>query len=106
MDIIIVGAGIGGLAAAAALLQRSHRVRVFEQAAQLGEVGAGIQMSANAVIRRCAAPPFRLRLRLSSRQGTFIRPVGAASARACAAAAPCATDALPQRRPSARARTR
>jgi salicylate hydroxylase len=49
MEIAIVGAGIGGLAAAASLLMRGHRVRVFEQAAQLGEVGAGIQMSANAV---------------------------------------------------------
>ncbi len=49
MDIVIIGAGLGGLAAAACLLQRGHRVRVFEQAAQLGEVGAGIQMSANAV---------------------------------------------------------
>lgn len=49
MDIAIVGAGIGGLAAAASLLQRGHRVRVYEQAPQLGEVGAGIQMSANAV---------------------------------------------------------
>ena len=49
MDIAIVGAGLGGLTAAAALLQRGHRVRVFEQAAQLGEVGAGIQMSANAM---------------------------------------------------------
>jgi salicylate hydroxylase len=49
MNIVIVGAGIGGLAAAAALLQRGHKVRVFEQSSQLGEVGAGIQMSANAV---------------------------------------------------------
>jgi hypothetical protein len=49
MDILIIGAGLGGLAAAAALLQRGHRVRVFEQAPQLGEVGAGIQMSANAM---------------------------------------------------------
>ena len=49
MDIIVIGAGIGGLAAAALLQRRGHRVRVFEQAAQLGEVGAGIQMSANAV---------------------------------------------------------
>jgi salicylate hydroxylase len=49
MDIIVIGAGIGGLTAAASLLQRGHRVRVFEQSAQLGEVGAGIQMSANAV---------------------------------------------------------
>ncbi len=49
MDIVVIGAGLGGLTAAAALLQRGHRVRVFEQAAQLGEVGAGIQMSANAM---------------------------------------------------------
>jgi len=49
VDIIVVGAGIGGLAAAAALLKRGHRLRVYEQAAELGEVGAGIQMSANAV---------------------------------------------------------
>ena len=49
MDIVIVGAGLGGLTAAAALLQHGHRVRVFEQAAQLGEVGAGIQLSANAM---------------------------------------------------------
>jgi salicylate hydroxylase len=49
MEIVIVGAGIGGLAAAATLLLRGHKVRVYEQSAQLGEVGAGIQMSANAV---------------------------------------------------------
>jgi salicylate hydroxylase len=49
MHIAIIGAGLGGLAAAAALLQRGHTVRVFEQAPQLGEVGAGIQMSANAM---------------------------------------------------------
>lgn len=49
MDILIVGAGLGGLTAAAVLQQRGHRVRVFEQAPQLGEVGAGIQLSANAM---------------------------------------------------------
>ena len=49
MNIIIVGAGIGGLTAAACLLKSGHSVRVYEQAAQLGEVGAGIQSSANAV---------------------------------------------------------
>ncbi|OYU84031.1 MAG: hypothetical protein CFE45_26090, partial [Burkholderiales bacterium PBB5] len=49
MDILIVGAGIGGLTAAIRLVQRGHRVRVMEQAKVLGEVGAGIQMSANAV---------------------------------------------------------
>jgi salicylate hydroxylase len=49
MDILIVGAGIGGLTAAIRLVQSGHRVRVVEQAKVLGEVGAGIQMSANAV---------------------------------------------------------
>jgi salicylate hydroxylase len=49
MDIAIVGAGIGGLAAAGCLLKSGHRVRVYEQAPELGEVGAGVQMSANAV---------------------------------------------------------
>lgn len=49
MRIAIVGAGIGGLAAAALLSKRGHRVRVYEQAPALVEVGAGVQMSANAV---------------------------------------------------------
>lgn len=49
MNILIVGAGIGGLTAAIRLVQQGHRVRVVEQAKVLGEVGAGIQMSANAV---------------------------------------------------------
>lgn len=47
-NVIIVGAGIGGLAAAAVLLDRGHRVRIYEQAPALGEIGAGIQISANA----------------------------------------------------------
>lgn len=49
MHIVIVGAGLGGLAAAALLLRAGHSVRVLEQSAQLGEVGAGIQVSANAM---------------------------------------------------------
>lgn len=47
--IIVAGAGLGGLAAAACLLQDGHDVAVYEQAPQLGEVGAGIQVSANAM---------------------------------------------------------
>lgn len=49
-NILIVGAGIGGLAAAVALQRAGMRVRVFEQAAQLGEVGAGISISPNAAL--------------------------------------------------------
>jgi salicylate hydroxylase len=47
--ILIAGAGIGGLTAAACLVKAGHDVQVFEQAPQLTEVGAGIQMSANAM---------------------------------------------------------
>jgi salicylate hydroxylase len=48
-DILIAGAGLGGLAAASCLMKAGHRVRVFEQAPKLGEIGAGIQISANAM---------------------------------------------------------
>jgi salicylate hydroxylase len=46
-EILIAGAGLGGLAAAASLMKRGFKVRLFEQAAQLGEIGAGVQQSAN-----------------------------------------------------------
>ncbi len=49
MKIIIAGAGIGGLTAASCLMKAGHDVQVLEQAPALGEVGAGIQMSANAM---------------------------------------------------------
>lgn len=49
LKIIIAGAGLGGLAAAASLIQNGHEVTVLEAAPQLGEVGAGIQQSANSV---------------------------------------------------------
>ncbi|WP_439520626.1 FAD-dependent monooxygenase [Hydrogenophaga sp.] len=45
--IAIAGAGIGGLTAALALMQRGFQVDVYEQARVFGEVGAGIQLSAN-----------------------------------------------------------
>ncbi|MBC6407229.1 MAG: FAD-dependent monooxygenase [Rhodobacteraceae bacterium] len=45
--ILVVGAGVGGLAAALALLQRGARVRIFEQAQAITEVGAGLQISPN-----------------------------------------------------------
>lgn len=48
MRVAIVGAGLGGLTAALALAQRGIAVTVFEQAAALGEVGAGITISPNA----------------------------------------------------------
>ena len=53
MDIALVGAGIGGLTAAACLLRNGHRVRIYEQAGHVSEVGAAVQMSANAVDGQC-----------------------------------------------------
>ena len=45
--ILIVGAGLGGLAASLCLMRAGFNVEVYEQAPALAEVGAGIQMSAN-----------------------------------------------------------
>ena len=47
MRILIVGAGIGGLTAALALLRDGHDVAVCEQVEKLAELGAGVQISAN-----------------------------------------------------------
>jgi len=47
MNIGVLGGGIGGLTAALALAQRGAQVTVLEQAEQLREVGAGIQVSPN-----------------------------------------------------------
>ena len=49
MRIAIIGAGIGGLAIAAALHQRGFEPQVFEQADRFARVGAGLQQSPNAV---------------------------------------------------------
>src|SRR5262245_7963711 len=45
---IVAGGGIGGLAAALALTRQGLPVKVLEQATQLGEIGAGIQLGPNA----------------------------------------------------------
>ena len=45
--ILIAGGGIGGMCAAAALLKRGYDVDIFEQAGELREIGAGIQISPN-----------------------------------------------------------
>ncbi len=46
--IVIAGGGIGGLALAIGLAQKGVRSIVLEKAAQLGEIGAGIQLGPNA----------------------------------------------------------
>ena len=53
-SIAIVGAGMGGLAAAATLRQIGCDVQVYEQASRFARIGAGIQMMPNSmkVLRR------------------------------------------------------
>ena len=50
LRVAIVGGGIGGLTAALALRARGLKVAIFEQAVQLGEIGAGISIHANAAL--------------------------------------------------------
>jgi len=80
--ILIAGAGLGGLTAALALQARGFHVRIVEQAAQLRELGAGIQLSANAnralyqlglgeALARVASPADGKRIRLWSTGQTW-----------------------------------
>jgi salicylate hydroxylase len=48
LKLLVAGAGIGGLTAALAALRKGIEVEVYEQARELKEVGAGVQLSANA----------------------------------------------------------
>lgn len=47
--IVIIGGGVGGLAAAVALRQRGFEVKIYERSNKLEEVGAGLQVGPNAV---------------------------------------------------------
>ncbi|MBN9408523.1 MAG: FAD-dependent monooxygenase [Burkholderiales bacterium] len=73
-QLLIAGAGIGGLAAALASARAGWQVRVFEQAREFGEVGAGLQLGPNvtrllaewdlsSALESVAAFPGRLRVR-------------------------------------------
>ena len=48
LPVLVAGGGIGGLAAALALVRQGFRVKVMEQAPEIGEIGAGMQLGPNA----------------------------------------------------------
>lgn len=58
-DLVIVGAGIGGLALAIALSRIGRPFKIYEQAERFARVGTGIQMTPNAmkVLRRLGLEP-------------------------------------------------
>ena len=47
--VAIVGGGIGGLTAALAMFRKSIDVEVYERASEIGEIGAGVSLSPNAI---------------------------------------------------------
>ncbi|WP_078412139.1 FAD-dependent monooxygenase [Priestia abyssalis] len=48
-EVLVIGGGIGGVAAALASAEAGHKTKILEQAPQFGEIGAGIQMGPNAM---------------------------------------------------------
>jgi len=48
LPVLVAGGGIGGLAAALALVRQGFKVKVLEQAPEIGEIGAGMQLGPNA----------------------------------------------------------
>lgn len=49
LEITIVGAGLGGLAAVIFIVQSGHNVIVYEAAREFAEVGAGLQLTPNCI---------------------------------------------------------
>src|SRR5262245_33998842 len=93
MRIIVAGAGIGGLAAALSLARSGFKVEVVERAGMLREVGAGLQLSPNAMkaldslgvapaVEEISSEPQTLELRLGkSGARIFSIPAGLAARR-------------------------
>lgn len=54
LNILIIGAGLGGLLAAIGLAQDGHKITILEQATSFGEVGAGMRLPPNStkILRR------------------------------------------------------
>lgn len=76
MKIVIAGAGIGGLCAAIALTKVGFDVEVIERAPALTEVGAGIQLSPNAVMGLAGLGVAEAVLAMSSRPEALEMRIG------------------------------
>ena len=81
---LIVGAGIGGLAAAIALRQAGWNVRLFERAATARELGFGLGISPNAIaaLRRLGVADVVLARGFAPTQGELRRMDGTVVKRA------------------------
>jgi salicylate hydroxylase len=82
LRVAIVGGGIGGVAAANALLQRGMDVRIYEQAPALTEVGAGVAIQPNGarMLRRLGLGDELIRFGARWVDPQFRRPDGAYAA--------------------------
>jgi salicylate hydroxylase len=91
-NVVVAGAGIGGLSAALMLAQSGFRVTLLEQAGQLSETGAGIQLSPNATrilialglgerLRAAVSVPEALAVKTASGSRLARAPLGEAAER-------------------------
>ncbi len=82
--VIVIGAGIGGLATALALSRRGAKVSVLEQSSEIAEVGAGLQITPNGVavldalglgekLRQCGLAASAIELRDFARGALVVR---------------------------------
>jgi 2-polyprenyl-6-methoxyphenol hydroxylase-like FAD-dependent oxidoreductase len=91
-DAIVVGAGIGGLAAAVALRRAGWQVRIYERAPQARELGFGLLLAPNALAAvrelgvagglsgaRVGDGPMEIRRITGARVRRFSRPLGGGS---------------------------
>ncbi len=80
--VLVAGGGIGGLAAVLALVREGYRVKVIEQAGQIGGSVPGIQLSPNAF---AACDARGVGARAAARQGGLHRRDGDVRRARCAA---------------------
>jgi salicylate hydroxylase len=84
LDVVVVGGGVAGLGAAAALVQRGANVTLLEQAGGFLEVGAGLQISPNGARVIAALGQGEGLAQTALRSRAVVCVTGRAHARSCA----------------------